>query len=155
MNDKSISSASGAPVADTIGGKEFTFYPLKLKHLGQLEQWMKQEPLRNAREVIREFQGSSKGDEKLKSLILEKAYEESSRLKLGGEGSESYLGSIRGIHQVVWHSLRQGDSAFVVEMVEDLLSDVASIERIGKMVMELSGLGGEAEVPFPQPSTSN
>ena len=146
---QTISDVSGAPLSEMVGGKQYTFYPLKLKHLGWIERWMKQEPLRNAREVIREMDS---GDEKLKSLILEKAYEESSRLGLGKPGSESYLGSVCGIHQIVWHSLRQGDPSITIEMVEDLLDTQEKVERVGKLVMELSGLG-ESSIPFSQEST--
>ena len=146
-----ISEAVGAPAHRNIGGVEYEFHPLRIKHMGYIEQWMKDSTLRQARDIIREIPDATEKD---KARILEEAYKTCSRLNFGSPQAEMFLGSVAGLHQMIWQSMRQGRE-ITLQQVEDLICTRELVIEIGEVVMNISGLSEDQPIPFPQSSSES
>jgi hypothetical protein len=158
--ETSLSIATASPITRIINGTEYFFSPLRIRALGELEQWMRAKVITVARDSL--------GDASLndKHLIMEEAFKNSNLISFLGLGGgfnaatateaeilarkdrvaaslELMLKSIDTIIKMVHLSLTQKQPRITMAEAEDLLDspDVDSNALVSD-IMRISGLAG-------------
>ncbi|MBS0187287.1 MAG: hypothetical protein JSS51_04415 [Planctomycetes bacterium] len=137
--------SSGQPV--TIGGKSFELRPMKLRQVEELDQWVRDEPIRRARETAKRIQAC--GDilngetDALVRAEMRKALEASASDEWGPGGTLSrvLLSSYRGILKQVW--LAAQESAAKQSLGEDgFLALFDNTSEVGELIEALCAANG-------------
>lgn len=148
-------AAEEIPVdADT----KLTLHPVRFQELGELDEWVKDEPIRRAFRIITDMEARCSTVEARASLrertdtIMRAAFEESSRLSVNGGTAEGYISSVEGSYRVILKSIQRGDASFTLRQLKDILDTPEKVQRVGEVVARISGLKLE-DLPFTEGRT--
>ena len=144
MGRKTIATMVAAPVPITIRGKEYRFTPLTGDNLGELEAWLREQPLERLRERFERFPELFTPEMREK-LVLD-AMNAADSFSLEDVEHAKHLHSVAGLGYILWMGLRDSlckdypnmTRADVFGLVElaDLADLKATIDRV-------SGLAGK------------
>lgn len=144
MSRPSVQSASAADmtasgVAVSLAGMSLTIYPLTLADLGSLERYIRAEFISTVRESLSGLPPKERNAE------MALAYKHAGTIRFDSEEGSALLESADGIKQILYHSIRHGDSGFDISKLADL--DVASMEGLGDIVEQIQRMTEPPEQP--------
>jgi len=113
-----VSDATASPIDFEIGDKTIKLHPLRLKHWGLIERWMRQEMLSSASRVIVEQRDILTEPEK--RIIIDEAYKSGKQISiLQSFASEAMMQSLSGLRQIISYSVCQNNK-LTINDVDDL-----------------------------------
>lgn len=150
-----LMKATAAPIPLTVGAEKFEMHPLRLRHWGRLEAWLRQQVIDLARDSIADA-GDALSPQDKRTVMLA-AFDKAASVCLAGLSDDSAVKSLMlstdsGAY-ALWLSLRQGDSKMTLEKCQDILERVDDPKAVLTDLFRISGQ--EHSVPKAEPPATS
>jgi hypothetical protein len=141
-----LAQATAAPIERTLGGEEYTLYPLNMRDFGRLQQWATDEVLRATRVSLTEEKERRKAmsapalTEHETRVQWSEAYDFISRLHIFSRQGRGFLQSPEGMVRCLLMSVRRGAPDMTIADLEAIMPPPLELDWLHTELMHISGL---------------
>ena len=130
----------------TVAGKEYEISPINLKELKALERDLQRKALELNAEVIAKMGDIISTEDK--SLMMDKAWAESGKVKIGTREFDAAVSSMQGVMLMLYYSLRKKTPAITKDEAEDLIT-TDNMAEIQAKLFKITGFTNDEKKAKP------
>lgn len=134
MSNPSGAAVMATPVKIKIGGKTYTFSPLRGKQMGEFERWAQEREVQIGMAIADKL----KGEDRDKAIRY--CHDRVSRIRVGSNQMYELMATTEGIQQCARLMLQQHHPDITDDEVWEMVDNIESFEKMERAIAVANGL---------------